>query len=410
METDRSRGDKGNQVNYSNPCMTTNPGQNVQMHWYSGTGFSASNGQTGSPLQYNGLFSQNNPAIVFNSRGGGAPPVAETPGSQLYVEDADGVARLAMGGYASTTLTDTSTSSQYVASDTNRIGLPMATASTVADTTAVATPTPQTQSRPLVLNRPFRSVSEMSYAFRGTPWKNIDFFNPASGDSALLDTFCLKELPANSLIAGKVDLNTRQAPVLQAIVAGAYRDEYNNVSSPPTYALPPLSGAEAANVAAKLEGITTDTTHAWRGPLENISSLVGHFVANPGTTSGFTDVYTYTPATPDTTHGQLASMTYAGLSGALDSTVYTNTTNSASTSAPIIQRFREAAIRPLADAGQVRVWNLLIDVVAQTGHYPKSATGLDQFLVDGQKRAWIHVAIDRLTGQVLDKQVEFVTP
>ena len=58
---------------------------------------------------------------------------------------------------------------------------------------ALGTPTQQSQSRPIILNRPFRSVSEMSYTFTGTPWKNLDFFTPESGDSALLDTFCVNE-------------------------------------------------------------------------------------------------------------------------------------------------------------------------------------------------------------------------
>jgi len=73
-----------------------------------------------------------------------------------------------------------------------------------------------------------------------------------------------------------------------------------------------------------------------------------------------------------------------------------------------IQRFHEAVIRPLANTGQTRVWNLMIDVVAQTGRYPKSVTGLDKFLVEGEQRYWVHVAIDRFTGQVIDKQTEVV--
>ena len=73
-----------------------------------------------------------------------------------------------------------------------------------------------------------------------------------------------------------------------------------------------------------------------------------------------------------------------------------------------VQRFREAPIRAFANVGQTRVWNLMIDVVAQTGRYPKSATALDQFVVEGEQRCWVHVAIDRLTGQVIDQQVEVV--
>jgi hypothetical protein len=73
-----------------------------------------------------------------------------------------------------------------------------------------------------------------------------------------------------------------------------------------------------------------------------------------------------------------------------------------------IQRFREAPIRALASAGQTRVWNLMIDVVAQAGRMPQSASGLDKFTVEGERRYWVHVAIDRLTGEVIDKQVEVV--
>jgi hypothetical protein len=385
------------------------------------SGSSASwGGSPTSPREYDGLFSQNNPAIK-------SALLAQdnTTLDAIYYEDADGVARRAMGGYADTSLIDASTTSQAPASPLAvRIGMPLATASTLTDK-AVATPTAQSQSRSIILNRAFRSVAEMSYAFRGTPWKNIDFFTPESGDAALLDTFCLTEPPSNALVAGKVDLNTRQIPVLQAIIAGAYRDEINNLTSPfaPSYLLPNLTATEAKNVATTLETITSDTTHAWRGPLDNMAWLVGHYIPTTPVTSD-TDFYTYTPLT--VVAGQYngnTSVTYAGLTSALDCTsfngtanhVYPNTVNSAWTGSgapltPVIQRFRESAIRPLASAGQVRVWNLLIDVVAQTGRYPKTATGLDQFWVDGQTRVWLHVAIDRYTGQVLDKQVEIVTP
>ncbi|MGC3992020.1 MAG: hypothetical protein QM796_20475 [Chthoniobacteraceae bacterium] len=54
----------------------------------------------------------------------------------------------------------------------------------------------------------------------------------------------------------------------------------------------------------------------------------------------------------------------------------------------------------------------MIDVVAQTGRYPQAAmnatTPLAAFMVEGEQRYWIHVALDRFTGQVLDKQVEAV--
>jgi hypothetical protein len=73
-----------------------------------------------------------------------------------------------------------------------------------------------------------------------------------------------------------------------------------------------------------------------------------------------------------------------------------------------IQRFREAAIRPLAAAGSTRVWNVMIDLVAQAGRYPQRTTNFANFVVDGEQRYWVHISIDRLTGEVLDKQVEVV--
>jgi hypothetical protein len=73
-----------------------------------------------------------------------------------------------------------------------------------------------------------------------------------------------------------------------------------------------------------------------------------------------------------------------------------------------VQRFRESWLRPLADVSNTRVWNVMIDLVAQTGRYPRGASNPANFLVDGEQRYWIHVAIDRLTGQVLDKQIEVV--
>jgi hypothetical protein len=62
----------------------------------------------------------------------------------------------------------------------------------------------------------------------------------------------------------------------------------------------------------------------------------------------------------------------------------------------------------LTDAGQVRVWNLLLDVIVQTGLYPAGAQGPSDFLVKGERRAWVHLSMDRLTGEVLAKALEWV--
>src|SRR5205085_1040095 len=95
-----------------------------------------------------------------------------------------------------------------------------------------------------------------------------------------------------------------------------------------------------------------------------------------------------------------------------DATDDPNNTNAVLLDKTIIRR-RSAPIRALANAGQTRVWNLMIDVIAQTGRYPASiqasdAKALEKFAVEGEERYWVHVAIDRLTGEVLDKQIELV--
>lgn len=50
----------------------------------------------------------------------------------------------------------------------------------------------------------------------------------------------------------------------------------------------------------------------------------------------------------------------------------------------------------------------MIDVIAQSGRYAPGATNLANFITEGEQRYWVHVAIDRFTGQVIDRQIEVV--
>jgi hypothetical protein len=149
-----------------------------------------------------------------------------------------------------------------------------------------------------------------------------------------------------------------------------------------------LQVALATNIGAALISRTTLSP----GPLKNVAELVGGVwtskviagasIDGGNSFSGFTS----DPAGINNLASVLASATYP------------NDLR--------IERFREATVRALAATGQTRVWNLMIDVVAQTGRYPQSAKTVDQFLVEGEQRYWIHLAIDRLTGQIIDKQIE----
>ncbi|MEI8234660.1 MAG: hypothetical protein WCH57_08240 [Verrucomicrobiota bacterium] len=238
------------------------------------------------------------------------------------------------------------------------VGKPLATTSAANDTADI--------SRPVILNRPFRSVAELGYVFRDQPFKQLDFFTPSSGDSALLDAFCIKEdQTTDGVIAGKVNLNTRNTQVLDAVLSGVGRDPDGNGSTQ-------ITSPETTNLATAICNWTTGT-----GAFTSLGDVVGRY-----RNSSYESFYSGSP------------------------TPFTGGTTSANN---ILQRYREAPIRALADVGEVRVWNLLVDVVAQSGFCGPQSNSLAQFSLRGETRLWIHLAIDRATGLIVDQQVELVT-
>lgn len=211
---------------------------------------------------------------------------------------------------------------------------------------------------PIVLNRPFHSVGELGYAFRDLPWKTLDFFTETSGDAGLLDVFSVNDEP--KIIAGRINLNTRQAPALQSILAGALVSELeasNTVFN---------TGASALAAPVIAANITSATSAA---PLRDISQLI---------TRTTLPVVTLPVPASGSAHNQR------------------------------VKAKREVIPRALASVAESRTWNLLIDVIAQSGRYPPTAGNLSDFVVEGEKRYWLHVAIDRFTGQVIDQQLEAV--
>ncbi|MFQ3669971.1 MAG: hypothetical protein SNJ84_00775 [Verrucomicrobiia bacterium] len=204
--------------------------------------------------------------------------------------------------------------------------------------------------RPIILNRPLRSVAEMGYAFRDQPWKTLDFMTTESADSGLLDLFSVDD---RKITQGVVHLSGRNREVWQALLSGAARD---------TGTSDLVTTAQATTMADQF------VNSARTNPLVNMADLVNDHlrIAVPAPTSG-----------------------------------------SGSTSAMIKPR-REVFIRALADTGQTRVWNLLIDVIGQSGRFPTGMTSADRFVVEGESRIWYHVAIDRWTGEILEIQEEVV--
>ena len=196
--------------------------------------------------------------------------------------------------------------------------------------------------RPQILNRPFQSVAELGQVFRDQPWKTLDFTTAASADAGLLDIFTLHD---SSMEGGKTSLNTRQKPILTAILSQATK-RLTGVN--------PLTATEQTNIVNALFALTSAQ------PMIRKTDLLKQLAGDPSVT---------------------------GLGN---------------------KEARELVMRAFSDACQTRTWNLMIDVVAQSGRYPPNASTLAGFLVEGEQHYWVHVAIDRFTGQVIDKQIEVV--
>jgi hypothetical protein len=236
-----------------------------------------------------GLLSQNSASAPDNGiRFKGDKVGSPGDNGPLYYADADGVPRGAMGNYVLS-------GSSSPASTT--VGLPLATSYPAGY--SVTSGTYQAQSRPYILHRPFQSVAELGYVFSGTPWKNIDFFTPQSGDASLLDVFTINEPPSsatdpNGLVAGVVNLNTRQTPVLQAVLAGASVDDVQTSGSAIT-GFAPLTGAQVNGLLTGTAGTNfltrTATIAAGEGPLEDVSELVGRWSSALGAGTNYANGY-----------------------------------------------------------------------------------------------------------------------
>jgi hypothetical protein len=273
-------------------------------------------------------------------------------------------------------------------------------------------------------------VAELGYVFSDTPWRNLDFSMPESGNAALLDAFCINDTDnPDSLVAGKINLNTRQPLALVAILNNAYLDDVQPGSSSATGRLDLKTATNLAN-ALVTRTSNTNTTLPASGPLVNLSELVGKWIGGSSiqAISG-SDPGTPSPLPPPFYDGKMSYSGFAGgdwdlsaskpkqtnpaqdvYSAYMGATTFTSTgnKNGSREAAAYIGRFREAPIRALANVGQTRVWNLMVDVIAQSGRFPADATAFEKFQITGEQRYWVHLAIDRFSGKVLDQEIEVV--
>jgi hypothetical protein len=224
--------------------------------------------------------------------------------------------------------------------------------------------------RPVILNRPFRSVGELGYVFRDLPFKTLDFFTPASADAALLDVFSLTDESTvssnqiNSVVAGQLDLNNASLPIISAVLSGGSKKDFDaayNLGVTPT--------TETATLATAIANNLNPSTGP--NPLLNRAGLVTQIQ----------------PALQSIQNGAIVS-------------AFPNATDQGNKS------YLEAPVRALSDVTTTRTWNLLIDVIAQSGTLSNSAQTLNDFAVQGEKRYWLHVSIDRYTGKIVAEQLE----
>jgi Putative Ig domain len=212
----------------------------------------------------------------------------------------------------------------------------------------------------VLLNRRFENVGEFAYTYNPASTlasKTLDFFTAASTDKPMLDFFTYNTASPR---AGMVNLNTRNGVVLASIIKGAL-----------------LNDPGAENTPTALVSQTDALTAAQAIVQETTSTVAGHG-----------------PALTRADVARLAAVAVAAVPNLATSDETKNT-----------------IARALADTGQARTWNLMIDVIAQTGQYTPGTPDLTdpaKFIVQGEKRYWLHIAVDRDNGSVLGTQLEEV--
>jgi hypothetical protein len=217
--------------------------------------------------------------------------------------------------------------------------------------------------RPVMLNHPFNSVGDLGYAYRDDPFRTLDFMTPGSADAGLLDLFNMSEAP---VVAGRINPNTPYTQIVAALVSGATQSSLSSTSGVVPTATVPVSTAQ--NLASTFVTLTSAT------PITNRASLV---------TSGT-------------------------VSNIINDGYFTDNGNTS-----LVKTEGESLVRSLAESSNTRTWNFLIDVIGQSGHFlnnsaPVTSGGKDNFVVDGERHYWLHVAIDRYTGKVVAEQLELV--
>lgn len=208
-----------------------------------------------------------------------------------------------------------------------------------------------------VVNHFYSNVGELGYGIdtstAGLP--TLNFSSPGFPDAPVLDFFTYNPVSSVYPRAGIVNLYTRNAPVLAAMLSGTLKTNAAAANPAPT---PVVTASQAMDAATR---IVQETQNVLAG--------------SPG----------YGPVTQtDMTRAIAARLVAAGAAAPS----WTGSTTEQ----------KQSIARALAEMGQTRTWNVFIDVIAQTGRYTPDATSITQankFVVEGEKRYWLHIALGR---------------
>jgi hypothetical protein len=256
--------------------------------------------------------------------------------------------------------------------------------------------------RPVILNRPFQSVGEMGYAFRDLPWKTVDFSSTNSADAALLDFFTCEDpygssataTQSTALLRGKIDLNSQQPAVLQTVLNGVKLIDGGTS----------VSGVVSSQVY--VDATTTANGTAVNNLINDLVKSTRVVVSPSGVATVSLSSGTAVPQ-PLGTRGDLVKC--LGALGTASSS-YSPSIGMGLMNISPIKAEKEGIVRALSDLGDTQTWNLMIDIIVQSGRYPVQSAnaGADKFVVEAERHYWMHVAIDRLSGRVIDSKIELV--
>ena len=223
---------------------------------------------------------------------------------------------------------------------------------------------------PIVLNHAFSTVGDFGYGLRPeyipNRFQRVDF-HTANATASLLDFLTYNPVDHNYPRTGIVNLNTKNVPVIAAILQSALKKDIDVSPTPNPY--PTIPPTEATNAAQAIVNATSAQPALNRADIGRLTAAAASTISTAGFAAGEEQ-----------------------------------------------EKVPEAIARALCEVTQTRTWTLMVDVIAQTGRYVRGTPDLTdstKFIVEGEKRYWLHISLGRDLNagsvDVLGQQLEEVT-